>query len=187
MKITAHQSVQIFGWWNQPRVTLAWDDVKQHKLSWATLRRLGFEPNELKQLQPDKHEWIKRGGVVLADLKDMTVFPVNPLTDFHVDLAELWNMACTSDDLLSMSVTFDDLLHAGLNPKIMYYFNMRLSDWVGLGMTFSHVKQMTEEESLNVFGLDKQEVMSITRTFSKATGYEQSQVPTATHSMCIGD
>jgi hypothetical protein len=29
------------------------------------------------------------------DLKDMVVFPVNPLNDFAVDLAELWKMQCS--------------------------------------------------------------------------------------------
>lgn len=187
MKITALQSVKIFGWWNQPHLTLAWEDVKQFKLSWSILRKMGFDPTELKSIQPDKHEWIKRGGVVVSDLKDMTVFPVNPLTDFRVDLAELWNMKCSCDEFLAMNMTFTDLLNAGLNPQIMAYFNLRLSEWVSLGMSVEHVDHMTDEESVAIFGLDKSEVISITKTFSRACYMSSSVHPTATHNMSIGD
>lgn len=187
MKITAHQSVQIFGWWAQPRMTLAWEDIKQAKLSWNALRKLGFDPVDLKEIQPDKHEWIKRGGVTLTDLKDMTVFPVNPLKDFRVDLAELWNMKCSCEDFLSMNMTFQDLLDAGLNPSIMVYFNMRLSEWVSIGMSIRHVQQMSDQESLSIFGLDKQEVLSITRTFSRAIESDSNGHPVAIHNMSIED
>ena len=183
MKITALQSVHIFGWWNQPRITLAWEDVKDLKLSWAALRRLGFDPVDLKHIQPDNHEWIKRGSLAFTDIKDMTVFPVNPLKDFHADLAELWNMACTCDDLLVMNVTFDDLLNAGLNPQIMAYFNMRLSEWVSLGMSVNHIKHISDAECLSIFGLDREEVVSITNTFSKSSHGTSSNSPTETHSM----
>jgi hypothetical protein len=33
-----------------------------------------------------------RGVIQVSDLLDMTVFPVNPLTDFCVDLAHLWDL-----------------------------------------------------------------------------------------------
>jgi hypothetical protein len=33
------------------------------------------------------------------DLKDMVVFPVNPLNDFAVDLAELWKMHGRSQEM----------------------------------------------------------------------------------------
>ena len=52
MKIDSYQSVMIFGWWAQPRLTLAWEDVKKKELSWRKLRELGFEPDELKSMQP---------------------------------------------------------------------------------------------------------------------------------------
>lgn len=183
MKITAHQSVQIFGWWGQPRITLAWEDIKQNKLSWSALRNMGFEPAELKEIQPDKHEWIKRGGVVLTDLKDMAVFPVNPLRDFRVDLAELWNMKCNHEDFVAMNVTFDDLLEAGLNPSIMLYFNLRLSEWVNMGMTVQHVQQMSAQDCMAIFGLDSDEVISITKTFARSTHSNPSNCQEAIHNM----
>ena len=151
------------------------------------LRKMGFEATELQSVQPDKHEWIKRGGVVVSDLKDMTVFPVNPLTDFRVDLAELWNMKRSCDEFLSMNMTFTDLLNAGLNPQIMVYFNLRLSEWVSLEMLVEHVNQMSDEESVSIFGLDKSEVMSITRTFSKACCINSEVYPAVKHNMCIED
>ena len=65
----------------------------------------------------------------------------------------------------------------------MIYFNMRLSEWVSLGMSESHVKSMTDEESLAIFGLDKEEVLSITRTFSRPSVNSPSNAPTAMHNM----
>ena len=87
--INAVQSVKIFGFWRQPVLTLSWTDIKQHNLTWRQLRALGLEAEMLKRVQPDKAEWIQRGGIQVADLTDMTCFPVNPLTDFGVDLTEL--------------------------------------------------------------------------------------------------
>ena len=43
---------RVGGWWAQPRLTLAWEDVKKKELSWRKLRELGFEPDELKSMQP---------------------------------------------------------------------------------------------------------------------------------------
>ena len=60
MQIDPYQSVKIFGWWAQPRLTLAWEDVKHAQLSWRSLRNIGFQPGQLKALQPDKTEWLRR-------------------------------------------------------------------------------------------------------------------------------
>jgi hypothetical protein len=65
-------------------------------ITWRNLRALGIEAQALKQLQSDKYEWLQRGGIQVSDLIDMVVFPVNPLTDFGVDLAELWQLRCST-------------------------------------------------------------------------------------------
>ena len=55
---------------------------------------------------------LQRGGIQVADLIDMVVFPVNPLTDFGVDLAELWHLRCSTQTLISMGITFEHLIAA---------------------------------------------------------------------------
>ena len=84
--------MKLFGWWRQPILTLSWKDVKQQHFTWRQLRTLGLEEAQLKQLQTNKHERLHRWGIQVSDLLDMTVFPVNPLTDFCVDLAHLWDL-----------------------------------------------------------------------------------------------
>jgi hypothetical protein len=171
MKINAYQSVMIHGWWAQPRLTLAWEDVKHKNISWRQLRDLGFEPVDLKRIQPDKMEWIQRGGLQLHDLVDMMVFPVNPLTDYRADLAELWNLKCSHAQLLQMGVTFEQLVKRGLNAQIMYYFDFSLSEWVDLGMTKKDVLSMTDAECQTVFAVDKNELMQIFDEFVSSSKY----------------
>ncbi len=47
----------------------------------------------------------------------MTVFPVNQLTDFGVDLAELCVVLCSEVQMTAMDITFDQLLAKGITPK----------------------------------------------------------------------
>ena len=54
----------------------------------------------------------------------MTVFPVNPLTDFGVDLAELWALRCSAAQMAAMGITFDQLLAKSITPQIRSAFAM---------------------------------------------------------------
>ena len=174
MQIDAYQSIRIYGWFSQPRFTLAWEDVKQKGLSWRQMREMGFKSEDLKRVQPDKTEWIQRGGLQLADLKDMMVFPVNPITDFRADLAELWNMKCTPEELTLMGVTFDQLKSRGLNPPIMTSFGWPLTTWVELGLQRRDIEIMSNDECLSVFSLDKQELLLICDKFIHTRSDQQS-------------
>jgi hypothetical protein len=169
MQIDPYQSVSIFGWWRQPRLTLTWEDVKQRGLSWRNLRALNFEPEELRKMQPDKMEWIQRGGLLLTDIPEMMVFPVNPLTDFRADLAELWNLRCAPGDLVKMGVTYTQLLNKGLNSQIMYYFNFTVHDWAELGMTTADVQALGDADCLQIFGIRKDELVKIMQDFGPRT------------------
>jgi len=163
--LTALQSVQLFGIFRQPILVLSWQDVKYHNFTWRNLRALGLEAEALKQLQPDKHEWLQRGGIQVADLIDMVVFPVNPLTDFGVDLAELWQLRCSTQTLVSMGITFEHLIAKGVTPQIMAAFALPLSDWTELGFNLQHAEVMRPEECKLVFGIDKPEFIRMMRTF----------------------
>ena len=168
MELTPSQSVKIFGWWAQPRLTLAWEDIKTNNLSWRHLRELGLQPHQLQRVQPDKMQWIQRGGLHPRDILDMTVFPVNPLTDFRVDLAELWNLQCSPEQLLEMNVTFEQLLERGLNAQIMFYFNFSLSQWAKLGLAAGDVQAFSAAECEAIFGMSPDEVSGIIADYTVA-------------------
>ena len=166
VSLTAVQSVKLFGWWRQPILTLSWNDVKQQHFTWRQLRALGIEAAQLKRLQPDKHEWLQRGGIQVSDLLDMTVFPVNPLTDFGVDLAELWALRCSAAQMAGMGITFDHLLAKGITPQIMSAFAFTLSDWTELRFAAWHAEKMGEDDSQRVFALSKGELVRILHSFA---------------------
>ena len=87
---------------------------------WSRLReQYRFSAAELATLQPDKQEWVKRGALTLHDMMDMTVFPVKPITDMQADLAEVWSMHWTPEQLHSLSVTYANVLRKCLTQ--MYY------------------------------------------------------------------
>lgn len=171
--LTGAQSVSLFGWFRQPILTLCWDDVKQNNFTWRQMRALGITPQQLHAVQPDKQEWIQRGGLQLGDMSDMTIFPVNPLTDFGADLAELWNMGCSSQQLRKMGVTFDHLITKGLSAQIMHAFALPLSAWTDVGFRHTHAIKMSEAEAQLVFGLSKDELVKIMQNFE---GYPESGI-----------
>jgi hypothetical protein len=163
--LSGYQSVSLFGWWRQPILVLAWQDVKYHHFTWRQLRALGLDAETLQRLQPDKQEWVQRGGIQVADLLDMTVFPVNPLTDFGVDLAELWQLRCSTAAMVSMGITFDQLIAKGITPQVMAAFALRLSDWTELDFGVRHAQLMRPEDTVLVFGIEKPEFLRILHTF----------------------
>ena len=112
-------------------------------------------------MQPDKQEWLQRGGVCIEDLKDMSVFPVNPLTDFAVDLAELWNMQLSVEEMIKMGITYEQLVYRGITPGIMAAFRFPLSVWVGLGFVYDHAACMQEAETQMIFALGRDVLMQI--------------------------
>lgn len=161
IEITASQSIAIFGWWDQPRSIVTWDDVKAKELTWSQLRRLRFSSSALKELQPDKHEWINRSLLTLHDMRDTIVFPVNPISDMRADIAEVWTMRWTPDELQDMGVTYNDLVAKGLTMQIMAHFNYPLSMWMQLGFAEEHIKG--ENMCLHVFGVHEPELRRIMR------------------------
>lgn len=166
VQLTPYQSTRIFGWWRQPILTLSWHDIKTNNFTWRQLRALELSPEELQLVQPLVKEWVQRGGIQITDIPDMIVFPVNPLTDFGVDLAELWDLKCDSTQLKHMGVRYDHLLDKGLTPQIMNAFRLSLSAWVELGFSEVHAAVFTDDEASAVFNIRKRELLSIIRSFA---------------------
>ena len=165
--LDAYQSICLFGWWNQPRMVLTWNDVKVFCFTWRQMRALGITADELKEVQPCKTEWIQRGGIQIEDLHDMTTFPVNPITDFGCDLAELWKMKLSHDSMKKMQITYDQLLDQGITPAIMHAFDMQLSHWHELGFTQTHASVMSSDECEHVFGIAQSELICILKSFER--------------------
>lgn len=169
IEITSWQSVNLFGWFKQPTMTLCWTDVKTHSFTWRQLRALEIQPEQLKSVQPSVAEWLQRGGIQITDIPDMTVFPVNPLTDFGVDLSELWSLNCDCATMKRMGITYDHLLDKGITPQIMAAFNMPLGSWVELGFSTQHASCLSDAESMIVFALSHAELLNILLTFAPST------------------
>lgn len=162
MYLTASKSIAIFGWWDQPRTVLVWDDIKTHSLTWRQLRTdFGFHARQLKAMQPDKTRWICQGGLRLEDLPDATVFPVNPVTDMLTDIGELIRMQWRHDTIAAMGVTYAQLQLCGVTPRIMRCFRYPLTAWLILGLDSSHVNTWNNDDCVNTFGVAQLELLSI--------------------------
>jgi len=176
MKINPEQSIKLFGWWDQPRSYVNWNDIKSKQLSWKTLRlEFGFTAEELYTLQRDKEEWIKRGQLTLYDVSDMRMFPIHPFKDMRADIGEIWNMKWSPDLLYEMGVTYEEMRDEGLSVEIMKHFGFPLSCWQKLGLKASHV---TAEMSL-IFGLDMKELCVILQEYPETPSVvvAQSKLP----------
>lgn len=162
MELSARESIRFFGLWDQPRTVLAWEDVKSRCLSWKTLREeFAFSGAKLQQLQPDKVEWIKRGALTLHDMVDMSIFPVNPISDLHADLAEVWSMHWSCDQMRLMGITYAQMKRNGLNAPIMQHFGFSLLSWASLQLDARDIDALHDNDCLTLFGLPKHEVHSI--------------------------
>lgn len=162
MHITPRASIQIFGWWDQPHSVLMWSDVKNLNLTWRRLREeFEFTPNQLFSLQPDKQEWILRGSLRWSDLPEMSMFPVNPLSDMRVDIGELCTQQWTNETLSSMGVSYKQMTEFGMTPAIMAFYRFPLSGWVSLGLQAEHTRTWSDREAIATFGLGVPELCRI--------------------------
>lgn len=162
MHISPRISIAIFGWWDQPHSVLTWADVKTRNLTWRQLRDdYECSPQSLHMLQHDKAEWIHRGGLRLPDLPEMTMFPVNPLTDMLADIGELHSMQWDHDTLYKMGVTYEQMEKCGMSPKIMSFFRFPLSAWAALGLRSPHMSSWQDAESRATFGMSLPELRAI--------------------------
>ena len=154
MHITPRASIMIFGWWDQPHSVLTWNDVKALNLTWRKLREdFDFTPTQLSTLQTDKQEWIHRGGLRLSDLPEMSMFPVNPLSDMRVDIGELCTQQWDHETLASMGVCYEQMQTYGMTPAIMCFFRFPHSGWVALHLKSSHVHAWSDKEATATFGI----------------------------------
>jgi hypothetical protein len=162
IELDAIQSIAVFGLWDQPRTILTWNDIVERNFSWCFMRQqLGLTAAQLKKIQPEKREWIQRINLTLHDLPDMCVFPVNPFEDLGADLAEVWSMRWSIATLARMGVTYEQMKQRGLSPQMMSYFQIPLTGWIDLKFGVSHVEALSCVEIQNIFGVEKEELLSV--------------------------
>jgi hypothetical protein len=75
VSVSALQSIKVFGFWRQPVLVLSWTDVKNLNLTWRYLRTLGIDAQSLKNLQPDKNEWVRTSDVTGIHLPELLSGP----------------------------------------------------------------------------------------------------------------
>ena len=166
MEISPLQSIRFYGLWDQPRRVLVWEDITAKCYSWRRLRQeIGLTPKELMTIQPSPQEWVNRGALQLADLPDMVCFPVNPFTNLHADLAEVWGMRWSAELLSQMKVTYEQLRAKGMNAHVMTHFDFTLSQWINLALQTHHVDLMTDEQVTHLFQMPKHEIVGIIENF----------------------
>lgn len=166
MEISSLQSIRFFGFWDQPRRVLVWEDITAKCWSWRRLREdILLTPEELRTIQPSAEEWVKRAALQMRDLPDMTCFPVNPFVHLHADLAEVWGMGWSADVLKNLGVTYDQLRSKGMNVDVMRHFGFTLSQWLNMGLRDSHVESLSEEECQHVLELPRAEVLGILASY----------------------
>lgn len=167
LEVSAKQSIAIFGWFDQPRKIVTWDDLTKQNWSWRRLRHeLNFTPAELLKIQGDKQAWMTRGSLTLHDLPEMAMFPINPFVDMQADLGEVWSMQWTPALLCDMGVTYEQMRMRGLSAQIMHHFNFSLSSWFSLGFRREHADKFSTEDSLLVFGIPQCELVKILTEFT---------------------
>ena len=145
----------------------SWENLKALNMSWRRLRlELGFTPEQLYRVQPDKQEWITRGALTLHDLPEMLLFPINPFVDLNADLAEVWSMQWPAELLADMGVTYEQMQRRGLNPQFMEHLNFSVGAWHLLQIGRHHIDDTWSEHAcMRVFQVGKQELQLILANF----------------------
>lgn len=169
IRVSPYQSVRLFGWLDQPRDIVTWEDIAFRSISWSCLRKeYGFSASDLHKLQPDKGVWIQRGGISLDDAADMTLWPVNPISDLGMDLGELWRKKWPVDTLLKMCITYEQLVDCGLTFNIMPFFDLSLASWCKLGFAHRHALDMNPGASFKLFGMPHKELLAVLKSFERS-------------------
>jgi hypothetical protein len=132
VKISATQSMHIFGWRNL-RPILVWDDVLRHKLTLDSLIGLGLRPSELVLLQPDPAQWVAHAGAKLVHARLMMLWPANPFTHLGADLADTLTHKFTASELVRMDVTYAQMLRVGMTERTERMFRFDAEEWAMLG------------------------------------------------------
>ena len=157
IQLTPGQAVTLHGWFS-PRLTLRWEDVRERDdLTFVECRKAALTLKQLHQLQPAIEEWVRYGGVTIANALEMhELWEFHPLRDLKADLADLLALRFGSEALRRMRVTYEDLLSAGMSPETMRMFGFSVLGWINLGFRKDHLANFTDAQITLVFALTRQ-------------------------------
>ena len=132
VKLTALQSVRLFGWRN-PRPILVWEDVLRLGLSLDALICVGMHTSELVLLQPDPAEWARHAKAGLCHARMMFTWPANPFVHLGADLGDVISQKFTSEELMHMEVNYAQLVKYGMTARTERMFKFDTVEWAVMG------------------------------------------------------
>ena len=132
MRLTARQSIRIFGWLD-PRPILAWADILRLGLTLDTLLSYGIRPADLVSVQPDPSEWVRHAGAGHRHARVMQPWGANPFVHLGADLADVLGMELTVVEMLRMDITYAQLRRAGMTDRTERMFKLDDEEWDMLG------------------------------------------------------
>ena len=132
VKLTALQSIRLFGWRN-PRPILVWEDVLRLELSLDSLIGAGMRTSELVLLQPDPMQWAKHAKAGLCHARLMVMWPANPFVHLGADLGDVIAQKFTVNELIGMDVTYGQLVQHGMTAQTERMFKFDAAEWEALG------------------------------------------------------
>lgn len=160
IELTAGQAVTIHGWLN-PMTRLTWNQVLlKPKLSFDVLKSYNLSDAALFRLQPDLSTWIREGRACLKDCPHMKQWSAHPIRDFKADLADIVLMRWSAEVLVSMGVTYDDLVKIGLLPESMGMFKYTLMMWASIGFMREHAEGIPPPVLFRMFDMAKPDVLA---------------------------
>ena len=156
IKLTAEQSMQLFGIFSTMRRTLTWSDIKRRgsNITFRSCVNAQVEITKLYRMQKDLEEWIQYDKVCLDDCKDLALWCPNPFHHFQCNIGDLvLKRHIISSELLQRGgVTFEILWERyGLSPELMAMIKYSPEQWIALGMQEKHIEQFNEAQWFAVF------------------------------------
>jgi len=156
IKITAEQSMELFGLFSNKR-TLVWNDIikRDSPLTFRKCVNAKIEIAKLYQMQKDLEEWIRFQKVCLDDCKDLELWCPNPFHHFQSNIGDLIlkRHLISAELLIKGGVTFDSLWDRyGLTPELMAMIKYTPEQWAALGIQSKHMEQFNESQWYAVFG-----------------------------------
>ena len=179
IKLTAQQTVHLYGMFNtKPRI-LTWCNVVERN-SGITFRKCvdaKIDIRKLFNMQCDLQRWIQHGKVCLDDCLDLAPWRPNPFLDFqcHIGDLVLRKQVLTHAVLVRGGVTFELLWERfGLTPPVMAMVGFTPEQWVELGMQLQHAEAIGDEHWGLVFKqMPRKDVLESIRRRSSSSQLKQ--------------
>jgi DNA-binding Xre family transcriptional regulator len=158
--LTPTQSIKIYGWAKPLRI-LNWRVISDREdLTFKKLyNNIGLTEKQLKVLQADKTIWIREKGLTLEDITLVPSWKIHVTRDMGAKIPQIAMLNLSVEFLEYTSVTFKDLIDAGLTLNLMLILRISLIEWCRLGLYRDFLTEMTDVQSIALFQLPKNMVL----------------------------